>query len=148
MIRLILMVMCTMGLQADGVKAVVFDYLGVVGELSPMIQADERVLDLVKQLKGAGYRVGILSNLSKRAAEKVKQEEFIKLFDPVMFSYEIGATKPSSKVYFALIKKLGVKPEEILFIDDSLVNVKGAKDVGINTIHYTGFEELIDGLDL
>ena len=45
-----------------------------------------------------------------------------------------------------LIKKYGLKPEETLFIDDTLVNIEAAKKIGIETIHLTEKDKLKEEL--
>ena len=55
--------------------------------------------------------------------------------DELYVSYKIGALKPSQQFFKFILDKENVKPEETLFIDDSLNNVQAAKSLGINIIH-------------
>ena len=54
--------------------------------------------------------------------------------------------KPFPEFYELLLKRYNVKPEEALFIDDNLRNIKAAEKIGLNTIHYTTSEDLIEQL--
>ncbi len=53
-----------------------------------------------------------------------------------VISEDIHFQKPSKEFYEVLINKLGEKPEDILFVDDRLTNVEGAKNLGLRTLHY------------
>lgn len=67
-------------------------------------------------------------------------------FDAYVFSYQVGATKPSEKIFSQLVKDSGVKAEEIVFADDNETNLAGAKRVGIETFVYRGFEDFVGRL--
>ena len=49
--------------------------------------------------------------------------------------------KPEEKIYRILLDRFHLNPEECVFIDDFEVNVKGARDVGMNAVLFTGPEE-------
>ena len=51
-------------------------------------------------------------------------------------------TKPNPQLYGIAIYKAGVKPEEIIFIDDGRNNIRTAKELGIIGIYYTNAERL------
>lgn len=51
-------------------------------------------------------------------------------FDQVLTSYELGHRKPDREIYLAAAEEVGVKPERIVFVDDSLANVEAARSVG------------------
>jgi 2-haloacid dehalogenase len=54
--------------------------------------------------------------------------------------------KPFPEFYQLLLNRYGVKPEEALFIDDNLRNVKAAEDLGIKSIFYKEHSQLKDDL--
>jgi glucose-1-phosphatase len=56
-------------------------------------------------------------------------------FDRVYLSHRIGLRKPSEEVFRMILDDTGFKPEHTLFIDDSPQHIKGAKTLGIQTIH-------------
>ncbi len=62
-------------------------------------------------------------------------------FDVKVFSCIEGVIKPDRKIYEITLKKLGVKPEEVVFVDDKEENVKAAQDIGINTILFKNSEQ-------
>lgn len=58
--------------------------------------------------------------------------EVSSLFEKSFYSNEIGFRKPTIESFQEIIRLSGIHPEESLFIDDSLQNVKGAIASGLN----------------
>ena len=54
--------------------------------------------------------------------------------DDVIISAEINKIKPNSDLYQFILDKYNLKPNELLFLDDNIENVEGAKELGINVI--------------
>lgn len=67
-------------------------------------------------------------------------------FDHLIFSYEVGSAKPEPEIYLEALKRAGSQPEKCLFVDDLLVNIETAKEMGMKTIHYKGYGFLTDQL--
>lgn len=59
-----------------------------------------------------------------------KDYDFIKQFDKLILSHEVGANKPESEIYEAVEKFTGVNPSEHYFIDDIAEYVEAAKNRG------------------
>jgi len=59
------------------------------------------------------------------------------LLDPMIFSSEIGAAKPSDAAFAAAEARLGLGGEAVLFIDDGLANVEAARRRGWDAILFT-----------
>ena len=55
--------------------------------------------------------------------------------------------KPDDKIYRILLERYNLKPEESVFIDDSIPNLKGAERQGIHTYHFTDAQALKADLD-
>lgn len=58
----------------------------------------------------------------------------ISYFDSIVISSFLGTSKPDNKMYCTALQELNIKPEEAVFIDDSLKNCMGASEVGINAV--------------
>jgi HAD superfamily hydrolase (TIGR01509 family) len=58
------------------------------------------------------------------------------IFSRVIAANELGISKKDPKGYLVVAEKLGVKPNEILFIDDTLGNIETAQMAGLQTIHF------------
>ena len=94
---------------------------------------------LIEQVQEAGFQTALLSNawIGARASHTALGWDRLLKFDLQMFSAEEGLMKPDRLFYERCLQKLGVSAQEALFIDDTLVNVEAARQLGMKTIHYT-----------
>ena len=90
-------------------------------------------------------QIGILSNLTKLDKDRlVKQIDLSKL-DYVGLSFELEVMKPKNKIYQLVEEQTNIEPNNILFIDDRIDNINGARGRGWNVLLATGEDkELID----
>ena len=51
---------------------------------------------------------------------------------------KLGHAKPDREIYEATLSKLGVVPQEALFVDDRGENIAAADELGLRTFHFTG----------
>lgn len=99
----------------------------------------EETVELIKELSGK-YDLYILSNNNPITCAKFRGMlarmgvDNEKVFKKEFYSYKMRLLKPGHEIYDEVIKETGVKPEEMLFIDDYKPNVEGARAVGIPTI--------------
>jgi putative hydrolase of the HAD superfamily len=99
------------------------------------------------KLKQRGLLTAILSNISDNVLENVEREfAWIHRFDVLVWSYQLGISKPDPAIYRYTLSKLGTQPEETLFIDDKRPNVEAARALGIQAIEYSSVERLRDEL--
>jgi len=109
------------------------------GRLTPIAET----LELIRKLK-AGYKLGLLSNTNEWDYEyEIKQCDVFSLFDSVTVSFKVGAMKPDRRIYIDALHKLGVQPDESVFIDDVREYAEAAGALEIKSIHYTSHEELL-----
>jgi putative hydrolase of the HAD superfamily len=100
-----------------------------------------------RQLKQAGLRTAILSNMGDTVHASIEREfPWIHDFDVLIWSYEHGIAKPAPEIYRLALSKLGTLPEETLFIDDKHINVEAARSLGMKAIEFTTLERLRDEL--
>ena len=103
---------------------------------------DTRVLAWTDELRAAGIRTGLLSNLPLPLAEALRAAPgFLDHFDQVTFSCEFGFIKPHPEIYRKAIEELQIAPAEGLFIDDRPQNIEGALAVGLRVELFTTWEE-------
>jgi putative hydrolase of the HAD superfamily len=103
---------------------------------------DTRVLAWADQLRAAGIRTGLLSNLPWPLARSLSAAPgFLDRFDQVTFSCELGVIKPHPEIYRHAIENLQIAPAEGLFIDDRPQNIQGARTVGLRVELFTTWEE-------
>jgi putative hydrolase of the HAD superfamily len=83
------------------------------------------------------YRLLLLSNTNAIHFEMVRQNyPLLRHFDDLVLSYEIGAMKPSPKIYQAAIERAQCEPEECFFTDDIPEYVAGAREAGIDAVQF------------
>ncbi len=110
-------------------------------------EVNEDVVKVVKEVREKGYKTLICTNnFPARINGLDKRFGLLNNFDASVFSYEIGATKPSIKIFQTLVDRSGVKAEEIVFADDNEDNLAGAREVGIQAFFYEGFDHFIGKL--
>ena len=91
----------------------------------------------IKELKGQGYQVLVLSNFSAKV-ERENQDalDFLEYVDGGILSYKVGLIKPDEAVYRRLIELYRLVPDECVFLDDVAENVDAAEAIGIHGIHF------------
>ena len=65
-------------------------------------------------------------------------KELFSHFDGLVFSGPLGIVKPSAEIFNYVLDRFGLHASESIFIDDSAINIAGAKAVGIHTYHFDG----------
>ena len=94
------------------------------------------------------YRMFLLSNTNPIGMSRVRElfkdkgYKIEELFEILFLSYKMKCGKPGDKIFNDMAKKAKIKPEESLFIDDSLANIEAANKLGYNTIHYNTKDDL------
>ncbi len=104
------------------------------------------MIPLVLELQRLGFQTALLSNVRETGAAIRRKLGLYNLFSPVLLSCEIQAKKPDAEAFAILINELKVSPDALLFIDNKEQNVKAAQAMGIDSIVFTGANDLIEAL--
>ncbi|MFZ0590929.1 MAG: HAD family phosphatase [Bryobacteraceae bacterium] len=108
---------------------------------------DSGMYGFVNGLAAKGKRVAVLSNMPRELGESIKTTtDGFKPFHHVTLSYEVRSIKPEREIYEHCLSGIATAAEETLFIDDRLENIKGAKELGVNTMHFTSRDEILQRL--
>lgn len=107
---------------------------------------NSNVLDLVDKLRDKGYKTGLLSNNSLEAADKMREAGVDTHFDAFVVSAEVGVMKPDAAVFHLLCEKLGIKPDELVFVDDAEKSLSTASEIGYTPVLFTSYDNLIEQL--
>ena len=96
----------------------------------------EPTVRLIKELKERGYKLYVLSNMSKEYIEFLRKLPVFKYFDEQIVSCEVHLGKPNLKFYQHLLDHCNLNPDETIFIDDRKDNVEAAAELGITPFHF------------
>jgi putative hydrolase of the HAD superfamily len=75
-----------------------------------------------------------------------KRQGLLRLFHKHFASHLIGKRKYDKKAFKIVLKKLKLKPAETVFIDDTLLNIKNARSLGMNAIQFKNNNQLFRDL--
>lgn len=96
----------------------------------------------LRELKARGYKIYLLSNFSQDHFRYISRTfRFFGLEDGKVISYEEKCLKPGLEIYRILFERYNLDPKECVFLDDTPVNIEGAKKAGMRGIVFTGYEQ-------
>lgn len=104
------------------------EYLQLSIDLQQPIEPTER---LVGELKAAGYKLYVLSNMSHEYIDFLRRFPVYAFFDGEVVSCEEHTVKPERRIYEILLERYGLDPAETLFVDDRPANIAAAEALGI-----------------
>ncbi len=108
-----------------------------------MFQPIPETVALVDELRAAGYRLYVLSNIIRESYEDLRERlTFWDRFEGIVVSYALKTAKPEPAIYRYLLDHYRLQPEECLFIDDMEANVAGARAVGIPAVRFDSAGDL------
>lgn len=92
------------------------------------------MLDCAKRLKSSGYVMGVLSDQTNWLDEIEEKNPFFHHFDYVFNSFHLKKSKRDPSLFRDVCTVTGLKPGEVLFVDDNADNIGRAKAEGLKTI--------------
>jgi len=99
------------------------------------------MMEVVERIKSSGLIAAILSDQTNWLDELDQRTPFHHHFDYVFNSFHLKKTKRDSSIFKDVCALLGARPEEALFVDDNLENIKRAMNQGLKAIHFKGLRE-------
>ena len=98
--------------------------------------ANTELIEYARRLRPR-YRTGIVNNSFVGAREREQAAYgFGDLVEEIVYSHEVGFSKPDPRIYALICTRLNVPPGEMIFLDDVDVCVAGARDAGIHAVRY------------
>jgi len=104
---------------------------------APMIvfTPSEPMVELVKELRAAEIRMGVLTNNVLEFREHWRSMmPFDEWFDDIVDSHEVGLRKPNPAIFQLALARLGAEAGRTVFLDDVATNVSAAESVGIRGV--------------
>ncbi|MBX3048713.1 MAG: HAD family phosphatase [Anaerolineales bacterium] len=104
---------------------------------------DETLMAYIRGLRPR-YKTGLLSNaMNNLRALLVTRYPVYDAFDEVIISAEVGLMKPDIAIYSLAVARLSVQSQRAVFVDDFLPNVEGARQAGLQGIHFQSREQTL-----
>lgn len=105
---------------------------------------DSAMWEWIGQLRAAGKRVAVLSNMPRELGEALKSRtNRFSNFDHVTLSYEVRSAKPEPAIYEHCIEGIGIEPAQTIFLDDKIANVQAAELLGLHGMHFTSRDDVL-----
>jgi HAD superfamily hydrolase (TIGR01509 family) len=94
------------------------------------------MLDLIRDLRENGLRIGLLSN-SWGVRYGYPREILDELFDDAVISGQVGMRKPEDRIFQLAVERLGVPAAQCVFVDDIEGNIVAARALGMRVVHHS-----------
>ena len=106
----------------------------------------QEVLDLIARLKELGLKTAVLSNTITAHVSHNRERGLYAPFDVLVFSNEVGMSKPDASIYRHTLEQLGLsdRPEATFFVDDLQENVDAATALGMHGILFKDAAQLAE----
>jgi epoxide hydrolase-like predicted phosphatase len=103
-------------------------------------QLDQDMVRFIQDLRPR-FKTALLSNASPRLSNLLEELEVVDLFDVIVISGQVGVQKPDAAIYRVTLERLGLAPQETIFVDDFARNLEAAQALGMETLHFrTGMD--------
>ncbi len=111
--------------------------------------ASQEMSEIVKDLRNRNIKLVLCTNNEKRRINfMLRKLSLDALFDFIVASYNVGATKPDRKMLKSVIEISGYEPREIAFFDDDAGHVKAAAKVGMRAFVFKNTKDFRKKLDV
>jgi len=133
-------------LEKTGAKGTLPEDSLFVREYGRRWSVHQEVLDLVGRLKELGLKTAVLSNTITAHVTFNTSKGLYTAFDVLVFSNEVGLSKPDPAIYRDTLEKLalGDRPDAAFFVDDLEENVTTARALGMHAILFKDPAQLLE----
>lgn len=107
---------------------------------------DMALIEYIRSLKPR-YKIGIISNAWSELPAALEEWGILNVFDVIVGSGDEGIMKPNPLIFQIAMERLAVTPEEAVFVDDFIENIRGAREFGINAIHFQSRDQAVQDLE-
>jgi HAD superfamily hydrolase (TIGR01509 family) len=91
--------------------------------------------------------LAILSNMPRDLGETLRtRTRRFHDFDHVTLSYELGSVKPEPPIYHDCLTGIGTPGNRTLFLDDRIINVQAAEELGIHALQFISHDQVLSQL--
>src|SRR6266851_4252295 len=109
-------------------------------------ELDEELMAFAASLR-PHVRTAIVSNSADGARrEEIARYAFDEVFDPIIYSHEVGLAKPDPAIFELVCSRLDVAPDETIFVDDVPGHCEAARKVGMRAIRHLSTPQSITAI--
>ena len=95
----------------------------------------KEIIPMLEQLKEKGIKIGLISNCFSEEVVAIRNSILYPYFDVPLLSYEEKLQKPDEEIFTRCMDRLGVKPEECIYIGDGgSFELEAATKVGMKAM--------------
>ena len=100
------------------------------------------ILPMLSGLKARGIRIGLITNCFSEEAKLIRESELFPYFDTPCLSWEEGVRKPDPAIYRTCLRRLGIAPEECLYVGDGgSFELETARSLGLQAVQATWYRQ-------
>lgn len=98
---------------------------------------NQSTVSALATLQSRNQQLALLSNMPSGMASRYSSEAgWVEYFNRLFFSGILGMVKPERRIFDLVLRELGARPEQVLFVDDNLANIEAARHLGLQTLRY------------
>lgn len=112
------------------IRHIIFDWQGVLSQIN-----SKEIFNWIIKNKDK-YNYSILSNYSGNIWRELEKRGVEDLFQTTITPKTTNYHKPDLEIFRVLLNKITNKKEEVLFVDDSLANIRAAKKIDLKSIYF------------
>ena len=103
---------------------------------------NDSMIQFISEIRAKFFKLAIISNMNNDVLEYLRDNfRWLELFDELIFSCEVGINKPNREIYKICLRELNLSASDCLFVDDSLENVRAAKELDMHAIQFGTMSE-------
>jgi epoxide hydrolase-like predicted phosphatase len=112
------------------------DIRALIDEFFARDELDQALIEYIRELHQS-YKTALLSNAWDDMRKVIAERwHFNDVFDIMVISSEVGIVKPDPRIFHLTLTRLGVQPDQAIFVDDMSRNVVAAQALGMQAIHF------------
>ena len=100
------------------------------------------ILPMLASLRERGIRIGLITNCFSEEAGLIRESQLYPYFDAPCLSWEEGIRKPDPTIYHTCLRRLGITPEECLYVGDGgSFELETARSLGLRALQATWYRQ-------
>lgn len=112
--------------------------VGLIDRMFAHFEHEPQMSALVRRARESGLRTALLSN---SWGNTYPRDAWEGMFDDLVISGEVGLRKPEPEIFRLAADRIGLQPQECVFVDDMAPNVEAARALGMTAVLHSSYEE-------